>query len=692
MSYTISVLSSEKQIIAPQTLKVKNLEHLGNLITDNTCSSALTVWSPMVFKPGTTRASKNFDHTSFMVFDFDSGYTLEEAKIEFAGVKHIIATTRNHQREKHGLVCDRFRVICPLDKPISNPTEYQKIWDFYSNSISGLFPHNDQQTKDLARIYFRSIDLISIIDDESTPCLNQHSQFLEREATESYTVYHTKLKSLRLSQSTISFMLYGAPQGKFNKSLCSAAFEFARKGIPEDTLISLWNQNCRIPQFWAFDDNDLGAIASTYRSVSASQASGALLDPSMSIYNTVWNWIEKHPVYRSDYAGVVNSTTNEQVSPTTLRNMCWRDLTTNPQTSHLNPSDNEIEKTLHLWREDKKETYLQSMKKEIAYSNTVSALKVDVALSTMFALGGSMNIELDKSILYTLIWNIKNKIINKRVSPMPLFCVFYGPQGAGKTYLVRKLLEPIKRLSTVTDFTSVQDERRYRDFGTYAVLFLDEMGKIDRADTEMVKNKITSEKVSGRALYTNATDDIFNLATLIGCSNKPLSEIYQDTTGVRRFWEFNIHPDRGTTVGQPFKRFQDAVNQVPWNDLWKCVDENGPIPLSGEHKDVMHNIQETEIKAKATEEQFLEDMGYVFTLDKDRMESIANVYGKYTVWCDQNGFKPTNANNFSIRVRGILKIQCVYSDLFKFEESKKAQKIGGVLIRKLPLMSIKEEK
>lgn len=55
---------------------------------------------------------------TLMILDYDDGMTLDEARVRFATHRAIIATTRNHQKEKHGVTCDRFRVIMQCKSPI----------------------------------------------------------------------------------------------------------------------------------------------------------------------------------------------------------------------------------------------------------------------------------------------------------------------------------------------------------------------------------------------------------------------------------------------------------------------------------------------------------------------------------------------------------------------------------------------
>lgn len=103
------------------------------------------------------RNKDNFLKAETLALDFDSGMTLNEAKLQFAGYKHIIATTRSHQKEKNGLKCDRFRVILNLEQTITDPEIYVSTY----KALLDKFPQADKATKDPSRMFYPSTTIIS---------------------------------------------------------------------------------------------------------------------------------------------------------------------------------------------------------------------------------------------------------------------------------------------------------------------------------------------------------------------------------------------------------------------------------------------------------------------------------------------------------------------------------------------------
>lgn len=88
--------------------------------------TAQSNYSPFVFKDN-YRKAENSTPTNLIIYDIDEGLTLDKAVTLCADFKSLIVTTKSHQVEKNGVVCDRFRVIIPLDE--APPKEmYKKFY------------------------------------------------------------------------------------------------------------------------------------------------------------------------------------------------------------------------------------------------------------------------------------------------------------------------------------------------------------------------------------------------------------------------------------------------------------------------------------------------------------------------------------------------------------------------------------
>lgn len=60
--------------------------------------------------------------------DFDDGLSIDKAKGIFSHLCYVLATTKSHQKEKNGKVCDRFRIVIPCETNITlSKEEYKEL-------------------------------------------------------------------------------------------------------------------------------------------------------------------------------------------------------------------------------------------------------------------------------------------------------------------------------------------------------------------------------------------------------------------------------------------------------------------------------------------------------------------------------------------------------------------------------------
>lgn len=122
------------------------------------------VWSPIKWRDG-VRKESHFLGAFMCALDFDSPQTnLEWARKTFADYNCTIGTTKSHQKEKNGVVCDRFRVCLWFDEPI---TELEK----YKHNMALLIAKYgaDRACKDGARFFFPCVEIVESHDGDSIP-------------------------------------------------------------------------------------------------------------------------------------------------------------------------------------------------------------------------------------------------------------------------------------------------------------------------------------------------------------------------------------------------------------------------------------------------------------------------------------------------------------------------------------------
>ena len=110
------------------------------------------------------RKAKNFiEGQNLIAFDVDYGMTLQDAQELLSEFKYLIYTTRSNQKEKNGIVCDRFRIIMPTSTTYYVTEEQHK--KLYENISEALGITNDSATQNVSRLWFTNPSG-SVIDHE----------------------------------------------------------------------------------------------------------------------------------------------------------------------------------------------------------------------------------------------------------------------------------------------------------------------------------------------------------------------------------------------------------------------------------------------------------------------------------------------------------------------------------------------
>ena len=108
-------------------------------------------YSATAFRDGYRNGNHALQGQELVILDFDDRYSIGEAMVDFAEYVGVIATTRNHMKEKHGVLAERFRVILPTDKPIMLEREAFKLM---MAEVMRRFVHADAACKNIDRMYY----------------------------------------------------------------------------------------------------------------------------------------------------------------------------------------------------------------------------------------------------------------------------------------------------------------------------------------------------------------------------------------------------------------------------------------------------------------------------------------------------------------------------------------------------------
>jgi len=108
-------------------------------------------YSATAFRDGYRDGEHALPGQELVILDFDGGYTIAEAMVDFELFVGAIATTRNHMKAKHGVVAERFRVLLPVNRPVVLDTEGFKLM---MTEVMRSYPQADPACKNIDRMYY----------------------------------------------------------------------------------------------------------------------------------------------------------------------------------------------------------------------------------------------------------------------------------------------------------------------------------------------------------------------------------------------------------------------------------------------------------------------------------------------------------------------------------------------------------
>lgn len=159
------------------------------------------VWSPVVFFGG-RRKQDCFVKSYVCALDFDSPeYDIQKADAVFGAYKRIIATTKSHQLDKNGVVCDRFRVILFFEKPIDALDRYR----YNMKQMANKHPC-DRKATDGARFFYPCKSIVSVKSGKLLPVKSESPTYVKQRQYASSALLK---KNKRLPVSCQRFLEFG---------------------------------------------------------------------------------------------------------------------------------------------------------------------------------------------------------------------------------------------------------------------------------------------------------------------------------------------------------------------------------------------------------------------------------------------------------------------------------------------------
>ena len=187
-------------------------------------------WSPSQWLDGGRRLQECWARALYCVLDFDDGMmTVAQAKRAFADCRHIIGTTRNHQRVKDRLpACDRLRVVVPFARVVENLAEFRASQAHWIGRYG-----SDDSCIDGARFYWPCKDIISIqTEGDAFEVIPPPPPPKRRD--------YTLTRQVRMIPRYLQpILMNGAPEGERNATCFRLGAELARCGFADERIYKI---------------------------------------------------------------------------------------------------------------------------------------------------------------------------------------------------------------------------------------------------------------------------------------------------------------------------------------------------------------------------------------------------------------------------------------------------------------------
>lgn len=226
------------------------------------------------------------------------------------------------------------------------------------------------------------------------------------------------------------------------------------------------------------------------------------------------------------------------------------------------------------------------------------------------------------------LWMIKRQGLQQDII-FDLFIILKGKQGGGKSTAVEKLVSPIRAAVLPLDADEMGDPNTYPEMATHLVVVLDELASLSRVDATKLKKQITAKENSYRPFYTQRRQKVAKRTSYIGTSNRGISQIFFDSTGMRRFYQINA---KDTLDWK-------ALGEIDYAELWRGIDETKERGYYNEtNLEVISIIQESYVNKEDVEE-YIAQNNLVPEGESYKLISMFALYQDYNLWSRNNGFR-----------------------------------------------------
>ncbi len=227
----------------------------------------------------------------------------------------------------------------------------------------------------------------------------------------------------------------------------------------------------------------------------------------------------------------------------------------------------DLDSALNIYREEAAETYKEGLRLQLKHRpELIEASERGLSRFLDALCGEGAWSKLDLAVLQHFCWQTKRKLFGNRAlyHMMP---VFVGrKQGTGKSTIVRHhLCAPLKEVTIEKEVSDLsRSEKEWPALTNNFICFLDELAGARLAEIETLKSLITKDTIDVRIYHTQSQKKAPMTATFIGTSNRDISEMIRDSTGMRRYWSINCASSMNWEI----------VESLNYLEIWQGINEN----------------------------------------------------------------------------------------------------------------------
>jgi len=213
------------------------------------------------------RLKIQFRFAEWIGLDFDAGMTLKEACEIFDKYLHVIGTTKSHQIDKGGIICDRFRVFLKLEERCTNRNDYEHTLKLLIEKFRA-----DKCADGSHRFFFKCIKIIQVgIGGELIPVkITPKSELKKQQNIEKRNVrLESFYKPYKIIPPRVRKLLNdGCRNGERNDQCYIIGCELFRVGYSFDEVVDLlWNSDIPLDGSDHTYKDVLKAVSSARKSV-----------------------------------------------------------------------------------------------------------------------------------------------------------------------------------------------------------------------------------------------------------------------------------------------------------------------------------------------------------------------------------------------------------------------------------------